>query len=678
MISMNCEPICCLMLSSRPTQNLLGTKTGYSVSPMIRIGEVRSSTLIRKGLRPASTAWLRSKRRSMARSYRSTGRRRLAGARGNASALARRHRGFVPSAAFGLFAGARPLLGLACADGRDALLKRNLEALGRVRRVVELGNRHAGEAPSDRALDLAEIAFLVGRDECEGVARHLGAGRAANAVDVVLGHVLDVEVHDVGKGLDVDAARRDVRGDEDLELPVLEPGERLRALRLAAVAVDALARDAVSRELVREAVRAVLRAREGEDALEVAALEQREEQPELQVLRNGVDRLRDADGGQRLPLDVDGHGVLQQLFRKLRDRGRHRGREEERLAALGKVPEDAADIGQEAHVEHPVRLVEDEDFEAGQLRVAEAEMVEEAPGRRDDHVDAAPKRVLLGAHAHAAEDSRAGERRVDRERLEVLVDLRRQFARRGEDERARRAARLRDEAVEDGEDEGGGLAAARHRAGEEVLALHRGRNGVVLDGRGLREAHFLDAAEEVGMETERGERHERGIAFRGGPAHTHVRPVESPAGQGTMDRRWGHRTDAGGRFLKMRSTPGPVGFKAGTRERARQPKIRIARRARRVKREAFGAYRPRVSRTSTSGLDNSRRACPRREATAADARDPRGRTKRVGARGAERIASASAASVAFWSSSSRYQPGCAATADGKRTTRPGAPARASR
>ena len=98
----------------------------------------------------------------MARSYRSTGRRRLAGARGNASALARRHRGFVPSAAFGLFAGARPLLGLACADGRDALLKRNLEALGRVRRVVELGNRHAREALADRALDLAEIASSSG------------------------------------------------------------------------------------------------------------------------------------------------------------------------------------------------------------------------------------------------------------------------------------------------------------------------------------------------------------------------------------------------------------------------------------------------------------------------------------------------------------------------------------
>ena len=145
----------------------------------------------------------------------------------------------------------------------------------------------------------AEVRLLVGRDERERVARQLGARRAADAVDVVLGHVRDVEVHDVREGLDVDAARGDVRRDEHLELPVLEAGERLRALRLAAVAVDPLAGHAVARELVREAVRAVLRAREHEDALEVAALEQREEQRELQVLRDRVDGLRDADGGQR-------------------------------------------------------------------------------------------------------------------------------------------------------------------------------------------------------------------------------------------------------------------------------------------------------------------------------------------------------------------------------------------
>src|SRR5450759_867865 len=478
---------------------------------------------------PASTAWLRSRRRDMAGSYRSTwSGRPVRGARpeGNSAALARRHCHLVLTAAFRLLAGARPLVGLARANRGDALGNRYLETLGRAPRVVELRHRDARQTLADRALDLAEIRLFLRCDEREGVARQLGARRAAHAMDVVLGDVRDVEVHDVREGLDVDAACRDVRRDEDLEPSVLERGERLRALRLAAVPVNALARHAVARQLVR----AVLRARERENALEIAAFEERKKQRELEVLRDGVDRLRDAHGGERLPLHVHGDGVLQQLLRELRDRRRHRGREEERLAVLGKVPEDAADIGQEAHVQHPVRLVEDEDLDARELRVAEAEVVEKAARRRDDHVDAAPERVLLRAHSDAAENGRAGKRRVDRERLEVLVDLRRQLARGREDERARRAARLRHETVKDGEHERGGLTAARHRAGEDVTAFHRGRNGVVLDGRGLREAHFLDAAEEVGVEAECGERHERGIAFRGGPVHTHVRPVESPAG----------------------------------------------------------------------------------------------------------------------------------------------------
>ena len=73
----------------------------------------------------------------------------------------------------------------------------------------------ARQALADGALDGAEIGFLVRRDEGERVARQLGAGRAADAVDVVLGDVRDVEVDDVRERLDVDAARRDVGRDED-------------------------------------------------------------------------------------------------------------------------------------------------------------------------------------------------------------------------------------------------------------------------------------------------------------------------------------------------------------------------------------------------------------------------------------------------------------------------------
>ena len=294
------------------------------------------------------------------------------------------------------------------------------------------------------------------------------------------------------------------------------------------------------------------------------------------------------------------------------------------------MPEDAADVGQEAHVEHPVRLVEDEDLEAGELRVAEPEVVEEAAGRRDDDVDAAPEGVLLGAHPDAAEDGRAGERRVERERLEMLVDLRRQLARGREDERARRAARLRHEAVKDREEERGGLAAARHRAGEDVAALPSRagwrRSGWAWAG----EAHVLDAAEEVGVEVERG-KGMRENRFPGRPRGTSV-PLDVPAGR----ERW----IAGGAIARTRIPDNEVAgrVRAGTRERARQPKERIACRARRVKRgrsEPTGLAsrrRPRAGskqppRVFEAGGDSGRRARPARQDE--ERRRPRGRKNRV-------------------------------------------------
>jgi hypothetical protein len=60
----------------------------------------------------------------------------------------------VLSSTIRLLSRARPLLGLARADGRDALGDRDLEALGRAGRVVEPGNRDARQALADRVLDL--------------------------------------------------------------------------------------------------------------------------------------------------------------------------------------------------------------------------------------------------------------------------------------------------------------------------------------------------------------------------------------------------------------------------------------------------------------------------------------------------------------------------------------------
>ena len=65
-----------------------------------------------------------------------------------------------------------------------------------------------------------------------------GAGGAAGAVHVVLGVGREVEVHDAGDVVDVDAACGDVGRDERRRVPVVERPQRAVALTLGAPAVD--------------------------------------------------------------------------------------------------------------------------------------------------------------------------------------------------------------------------------------------------------------------------------------------------------------------------------------------------------------------------------------------------------------------------------------------------------
>jgi hypothetical protein len=148
------------------------------------------------------------------------------------------------------------------------------------------------------------------------------------------------------------------------------------------------------------------------------------------------------------------------------------------------VLQHAADVRQEAHVEHAIGLVEHKVLQAAELRIRRTEMIQQPSRSRDNDVDAAAESVLLRSHADAAEHGRRGQRRMHREIVEIFDDLRRELAGRRQHECARRAARLADQAVENREQKGRGLAAAGHRAGEQVLPRHRERDGISLNGRG--------------------------------------------------------------------------------------------------------------------------------------------------------------------------------------------------
>src|SRR5579862_5532155 len=176
------------------------------------------------------------------------------------------------------------------------------------------------------------------------------------------------------------------------------------------------------------------------------------------------------------------------------------------------MAQDPAYVGKKAHVEHPIRLVEDEDLEARKPGIGEAEVVDQSAGSRDDHVDPLAKRMLLGTHAHTPENGGAAEGRMYREGFEVLHDLRRELARRSDHERPGRPTTLVEEPLQDGEEEGGRLAAPRHRACEDIAAFECDRDGLVLDGSRSREPELTDPTNEVRMEAEFGKRH-RGVPF---------------------------------------------------------------------------------------------------------------------------------------------------------------------
>ena len=199
------------------------------------------------------------------------------------------------------------------------------------------------------------------------------------------------------------------------------------------------------------------------------------------------DELVDGLGGRRLAGDLDADRVVQELLGDPGDLRRHRRREEQRLPGEGHQLEDALDVGDEAHVEHAVGLVDHHDLHAGQHQLAALEVVEQAAGRGDQHVDAAVDQLVLVLEADAADQQRHRELQVRRVLLELLGDLGGELAGRGEDEAARHpgAGAALGELAEHRQHEGAGLAGAGLGDAEDVAAFERVRDRLDLDrGRG--------------------------------------------------------------------------------------------------------------------------------------------------------------------------------------------------
>ena len=191
------------------------------------------------------------------------------------------------------------------------------------------------------------------------------------------------------------------------------------------------------------------------------------------------------------------------------DLRRHGGREEHGLAREGQQLADALDVGDEAHVEHAVGLVDHQHVDAGEQQLAALEMVEQAARRGDDHIGAAVDLGGLSLEGHTADEEGDGEVVLLAQRLEGLAHLVGQFARRFEDEGARHArpGAALFEQRQHGQHEGRGLARAGLGEAQHVPALEGVGNGLRLDGRGRGVSGGGNRFEDFGAQSELCERH---------------------------------------------------------------------------------------------------------------------------------------------------------------------------
>ena len=362
------------------------------------------------------------------------------------------------------------------------------------------------DALAGDAFDGAQLVLLVRGAQRHGGAVHAVAAGAADAVDVALRLVGQVVVDDHADARHVDAARGDVGGDQNAHGAVAEAAQRALARVLRLVAVDDVGGEAVLLEPARDLVGAVLGAGEdddrgdrliGQDAGEHAAL----------LLRAGEDQtLRDFGHHGSLRRHGDANGIAHQAHGELLDLLGHGRREQRRLALRMRGLRQALDVVDEAHVEHAVGLVEDEEARLVQLHVALAHEVDQPAGRGDEEIDAVAQALDLAEARHAAEHQRGGDMRALGQFPDRVIDLDGEFAGGSEDEgvggSGRAAGAHGHDLGEDGQREGRRLAGAGLGDAQHVAPGQVRRDRLLLDRLGRGEAGSFGCLEEEAGDSE--------------------------------------------------------------------------------------------------------------------------------------------------------------------------------
>jgi hypothetical protein len=145
--------------------------------------------------------------------------------------------------------------------------------------------------------------------------------------------------------------------------------------------VDGRSAHAASIQVRSQSARLDLAAGEDQDLLHGVALDEVEQQVGLAVLIDRIENLGEVVGDAVAGRDCDDLRVILELFGQAADVIGEGRREHQRLALRRHEGRDLAHIRNEAHVQHSIGFVKDEDLDLAEVHRALADVIEQAAGR---------------------------------------------------------------------------------------------------------------------------------------------------------------------------------------------------------------------------------------------------------------------------------------------------------
>ena len=311
----------------------------------------------------------------------------------------------------------------------------------------------------------------------------------------------------------VQTARGDIGGDQHREFAFVKLAQESQPLGLRHIARDGLGAEAIDAQHGFEPLGRALGVDEHHGAMGFELAQQRDQQRHLLRHRGEIYRLAHAIDGHFVRLDAHQLGVVHVLVGEFQHALRERGREQHRLAVLGRrqAAQDVADVGDETQIKHAIGFIEHHDLRMTQVIYALFEIIDDATGRADQHIDAIGKLAALLVVVDPAEHHGEWQAGVAAEHGRVLVYLHREFARGCHHQRAHRSGRatgvggLGQQRLIQRHQKGGSLAGAGLGLSGDITTGERRGQGLRLDRRAATEAGLGDALHKRRMQRQAAE-----------------------------------------------------------------------------------------------------------------------------------------------------------------------------